>query len=93
MANPDIGTIACPIEKGCVGKVRQYSKGSRKYYYACKHGMITPNLEAGQAWVAANMKPLDPEEQPKPEAKPEPEKTPKPKAKNWLSSLLEDDDE
>lgn len=93
MANPDIGTIDCPISKGCVGKVRQYSKGSRKYYYACKHGMITPNLEAGQEWVKANMKPLEAGEQPPAEVKPEPEKTPKPKAKNWLSSLLEDDDE
>ncbi len=99
MANPDIGTIDCPIAKGCVGKVRQYSKGSRKYYYACKHGMITPNLDAGQEWVKANMKPISPEETAAAE-KPETDipaaaekPKPKPKAKNWLSSLLEDDDE
>lgn len=93
MANPDIGTIQCPFESGCVGKVRQYSRGSRKLYYACKHGMITPNLDAGQAWMQANMTPLDPADQPEPASKAEPEPKPKPKAKNWLSSLLEDDDE
>ncbi|WP_375191240.1 hypothetical protein [Marinobacter sp.] len=93
MANPDIGTIACPLESGCVGKVRQYSRGSRKLYYACKHGMITPNLEAGQQWMRDNMKPLEGEENPEPARQPEPENKPKPKPKNWLSALLEDDDE
>ncbi|WP_430414446.1 hypothetical protein [Marinobacter adhaerens] len=93
MANPDIGTVACPIEHGCTGRVRQYSRGSQKLYWVCKHGMITPNLEPGQQYIRDNMKPLDPEEQPEPERKPETEPKPKPKAKSWLSSLLEDDDE
>jgi hypothetical protein len=55
--------------------------------------MITPNLEAGQQWMGDNMKPLDPEEKPEPARQPEPESKPKPKPKNWLSALLEDDDE
>jgi len=93
VANPDIGTINCPLGSGCVGKVRQYSRGSRKLYYACKHGMITPNLEAGQQWMRDNMKPVDPEETPEQARQPEPESKPKPKKKSLLAALWEDDDE
>lgn len=93
MANPDIGTVACPIEHGCTGRVRQYSRGSQKLYWVCKHGMITPNLEPGQQYIRDNMKPLEPDEAAAAEKPAAPKTEPKPKAKSWLSSLLEDDDE
>ena len=93
MANPDIGTVQCPFDSDCVGKVRQYSTGKRKYYYTCRHGMITPNLDAGQAWMQANMQAMEPEDQPEPEAESKPETKPTPKRKSPLAWLLEDDDE
>ena len=67
MANPDIGTITCPItgETGCA--VRRYSRGKRFLYYVSQAGMITPNLPAGQAYmekhttfIGDNGKPLAP---------------------------------
>lgn len=96
MANETIGHVRCPLGDGCTGEVRQYKTGKRKYYWVCDHGMITPNLQAGQDYITANMVPLSQEAPDQPAAAPQapkPQQQPKPKAKGWFSALLEDDDE
>ena len=94
MANPTIASIKCPLGDGCTGEVRQYARGKRKYYWVCDHGMITPNLPAGQAFIEKHMKAIEgqPENTPAPE-QPAPETKPKAKKKSLLSALWEDDDE
>lgn len=94
MANPTIGHIRCPMGDGCTGEVRQYARGKQKLYWVCEHGMITPNLGPGQEFVKKHMKPIEAEPNPAPKEEPQhQEHKPKPKGKNWLSALLEDDDE
>lgn len=92
MANPTIGSIKCPLGDDCTGEVRQYARGKRKYYWVCDHGMITPNLPAGQAFIEKHMKPL--EGQPDPAPEPVPTK-PKPAAKkrSLIDTIFGDDDE
>lgn len=93
MANETIGHIKCPLGDDCTGEVRQYSKGKRKYYWVCSHGMITPNLELGQAYVEKHMMPLEKVDAVPVEAATVAEKKPAQKRKSWLSDLLGDDDE
>jgi hypothetical protein len=60
MANPDIGFVACP-QCGTDAPVR-WQKGvpGTKKYYACKRcGQFFPRLDGGQAWIDANMRPID----------------------------------
>lgn len=93
MANETIGHIRCPLGDGCTGEVREYSRGKRKRYWVCQHGMITPNLLEGQAYIEKHIVLIKQGEKTEPQPVPEPVTKPKPKARNWLSSLLEDDDE
>lgn len=100
MANPTIATIKCPMGDGCTGEVRRYSRGRRLLYWVCDHGMMTPNLPAGQKFIADRMEEIQGQPEasedptPDPLVKPDSYQHEKPARKrSWLSTLLEDDDE
>lgn len=58
--NKTIGFVICPFS-GERSEVRENKNG--KLYYVGSGGQITPNRPAGQAWLKANMQPLDDNEQ------------------------------
>jgi len=60
MANPDVGRVDCP-QCGKDSPVR-WQKGvvGTKLYYACKNcGQFFPRMDGGQAWITANMRPIE----------------------------------
>lgn len=58
MANPDIGSVACPFECGSTAAVRKYkNEKNPKLYFSCPRcGIIRPNLPAGQDWILNHAK-------------------------------------
>lgn len=54
--NETIGFVACPMT-GEQSEVRKNKNG--KLYFVGAAGQITPNRPAGQAWLKANMQPLN----------------------------------
>ena len=73
--NPDVGTCACPMCQR-PAPVRRNSSG--KLYLVCDHraaggggcGMLTPNLNGGQAWIAERLQPVTAAPAAAPEAAP-----------------------
>ena len=93
MANETIGIIRCPFDTNCTGEVRRYKTGKRKLYWVCEHGMITPNLPAGQRWIEQRANFHD-AEAPQAGTETQPQTAqPKPARKSWLDALFSEDEE
>lgn len=95
-----IGWISCPIN-GCRATVHKSKIGrggkAESLYWRCECGCIQPRSPKGQAFIEANMEPLEPVQKPAVGQVAEPdipaanddsiEKPKKPKKKGWLDAL------